>query len=147
MVRTDKAGRGGYEVGYRRPPKATRFVPGVSGNSKGRPKGARGFAAQLMAAFQKKIVVTDNGRTRKLTTFEVVLRRLANDAMRGEPSAIKLWLALAERYLVSSESPVEVRDLVTEDFRILAEYLPDFGGTDGGGSLDGEENEGSAGAL
>jgi len=123
MVRTDKAGRGGYEVGYRRPPKATRFVPGVSGNSKGRPKGARGFAAQLMAAFQKKIVVTDNGRT------------------------LKLWLALAERYLVSSESPVEVRDLVTEDFRILAEYLPDFGGTDGGGSLDGEENEGSAGAL
>jgi hypothetical protein len=108
--------------------------------------GVRSAAAQLMAAFQKKIAVTDNGRTRKLTTFEVVLRRLANDAMRGEASAIKLWLALAERYLISSGSPVEVRDLATEDLRILAEYLPDFGRNDGGGSRDGEEHEGSAGA-
>ena len=29
------------EVGYRRPPKASQFPPGRSGNPKGRPKGAR----------------------------------------------------------------------------------------------------------
>jgi hypothetical protein len=30
-----------YEVGFRRPPVASRFKPGQSGNRKGRPKGAR----------------------------------------------------------------------------------------------------------
>ena len=30
-----------YEVGYRKPPTASQFKPGRSGNPKGRPKGAR----------------------------------------------------------------------------------------------------------
>ena len=30
-----------YEVGYGKPPQATRFQPGKSGNPKGRPKGSR----------------------------------------------------------------------------------------------------------
>jgi hypothetical protein len=33
--------RPGYEVGYGKPPDATRFQPGRSGNPKGRPKGSR----------------------------------------------------------------------------------------------------------
>ena len=35
-----KAG-GDYAVGYGRPPKATQFKPGRSGNPRGRPKGAK----------------------------------------------------------------------------------------------------------
>ena len=31
----------GYEVGYGKPPKATRFKPERSGNPKGRPRGSR----------------------------------------------------------------------------------------------------------
>nr|WP_306262013.1 DUF5681 domain-containing protein [Pararhizobium sp. IMCC21322] len=30
-----------YEVGYAKPPQSSRFKPGMSGNPKGRPKGAR----------------------------------------------------------------------------------------------------------
>jgi hypothetical protein len=33
-----------YEVGYGKPPKASRFAPGQSGNRRGRPKGARNKA-------------------------------------------------------------------------------------------------------
>ena len=32
---------GTYEVGYKKPPKATRFKPGLSGNPKGRPRCAK----------------------------------------------------------------------------------------------------------
>ena len=31
----------GYDVGYGKPPKATRFQPGTSGNPRGRPRGSR----------------------------------------------------------------------------------------------------------
>ena len=34
-----KAPKGDYAVGYARPPKATKFQPGQSGNSTGRPRG------------------------------------------------------------------------------------------------------------
>ena len=33
--------RSGYEVGYAKPPLATRFAPGRSGNPKGRPRGSK----------------------------------------------------------------------------------------------------------
>jgi hypothetical protein len=36
-----------YKVGYGRPPKATQFKPGKSGNPKGRPKGPKSVGAVL----------------------------------------------------------------------------------------------------
>ncbi len=38
-----------YEVGYCRPPLATRFRPGQSGNPRGRPKGSRNLRAVVKA--------------------------------------------------------------------------------------------------
>jgi hypothetical protein len=35
------------KVGYKRPPRHTRFQPGVSGNPRGRQKGVRDFAADV----------------------------------------------------------------------------------------------------
>ena len=87
-----------YAVGYGRPPKATQFAKGESGNPRGRPKGTRTVGAMLQEILRQKIAVTENGRTRRLPALEVILRRLANDAMRSEPRALKLLLALNDRY-------------------------------------------------
>src|ERR1700730_9005195 len=91
-----------YVVGYRRPPKATQFAVGNSGNPKGRPNGSRSVGAVLKDILQQKIAVTENGKTRRIPALEVMLRRLANDAMRSDPNAIRLLLALIDRY---SDSP------------------------------------------
>src|SRR3984893_16408149 len=91
-----------YVVGYRRPPKATQFAAGKSGNPKGRPKGSRSVGAVLKDILQQKIAVTENGKTRRIPALEVMLRRLANDAMRSDPNAIRLLLSLIDRY---SDSP------------------------------------------
>jgi hypothetical protein len=87
-----------YEVGKGRPPQVTRFKPGQSGNPKGRPKGSRNISTVLRDVIRQKVAVTENGKTRRIPALEVMLRRLANDAMRNDPGALKLVLSLVDRY-------------------------------------------------
>ncbi|WP_319797359.1 DUF5681 domain-containing protein [Nitrobacter sp.] len=112
-----------YAVGYRRPPKASQFEKGVSGNPRGRPKGRRTVGALLQEILGQKIAVTENGRTRRLPALEVILRRLVNDAMRSEPRALKLLLALYDRYGESPESDLRLDEILAEDREILASFL------------------------
>jgi hypothetical protein len=112
-----------YTVGYRRPPKATQFTAGKSGNPKGRPKGSRPVGAVLQDIIQQKVSVTESGRTRRIPVLEVMLRRLANDAMRSDQRAIKLVLSLVDRYAESPETARQLREMLAEDAAILAQYL------------------------
>jgi hypothetical protein len=121
-----KSGRpSGAAVGYGRPPKSTQFKPGSSGNPKGRPKGSRPVGSLLQDIIQQKIAVTENGRTRRLPALEIMLRRLANGAMRGEQHALKLLLSLIEHYGASAETKLQLGEMLTEDAEILAQYLHD----------------------
>jgi hypothetical protein len=121
---SDQNGRGPADyVGYQRPPKATQFQIGKSGNPKGRPKGIRTVGALLQEVIQQKIAVTENGKTRRIPALEVMLRRLANDAMRSDPGAVKLLLSLVDRYAESPETALRLGDVLAEDRAILAQYL------------------------
>jgi Family of unknown function (DUF5681) len=110
-------------VGYGRPPKSTQFKKGQSGNPRGRPKGSRPVGAVLQDILGQRIAVTENGKTRRLPALEVMLRRLANDAMRSEPVALKLMLSLFDRYGQSPEAGIRLDEVLAEDKTILANYL------------------------
>jgi len=112
-----------YPVGYGRPPKETRFPAGKSGNPRGRPKGSRTIGAVLRDILQQKIAVTENGKTRRIAALEVMLRRLVNDAMRSDAKAVKLLLALVDRYAETTEARAQLSELLAEDREILAQYL------------------------
>jgi hypothetical protein len=112
-----------YVVGYGRPPKATQFAAGKSGNPKGRPKGSRTVGAILQDILSQKIAVTENGRTRRIPTLEVMFRRLVNDAMRRDAAALKLLLPLIDRYAASPETELRLGELLAEDQAILSQYL------------------------
>src|SRR5262245_1954748 len=114
---------GAYAVGYGRPPQSTRFKPGVSGNPNGKPKGSRPVGAVLQDIIQQKIAVTENGKTRRLPVLEIMLRRLANEAMRGEQRSIKFLLSLLEHYGDSSQTTLQLSEMLAEDAEILTEYL------------------------
>ena len=43
--------------GYKRPPKATRFKAGASGNPRGRPKGSHNLKTDLTKLLKKRVTV------------------------------------------------------------------------------------------
>jgi hypothetical protein len=112
-----------YKVGYRHPPKATQFPRGTSGNPKGRPKGSRSVGAVLRDILKQRVAVNENGKTRRLPALEVMLRRLANDAMRNDKTSLKFMLALVDRYGQSPETELQVDELLAEDQAILDKFL------------------------
>ena len=79
----------------RRPPAATQFKPGRSGNPSGRPKGSRNLSTVLRLELAKRVTVTENGRTRQPTKLELVVQRLAHDSIKGQPKSLELLLKLA----------------------------------------------------
>jgi hypothetical protein len=111
-----------YEIGYRRPPVATQFQKGQSGNKKGRPKGSRPVSAVLQGILQQKLAVSENGKTRRYTYLEVMLRRLAGDAMRSDPAALKLILSLCDRYGETAETELRLDEIPEEDRAILERF-------------------------
>jgi len=81
-----------YEVGYRRPPKATRFQPGQSGNRKGRPKGAQNLATLIQQELQAKITINENGKRRTITKAAGISKQLVNKNLAGNFKHIELLL-------------------------------------------------------
>lgn len=82
-----------YEVGYGKPPVASRFEPGHSGNPRGRPKGARNRMPALNEERLKAIILEEAYRTIKVSEgqrqvtipmVKAVVRALAVNAARGQ---------------------------------------------------------------
>jgi hypothetical protein len=85
---------GDYEVGYGRPPKATQFRKGQSGNPRGRPRAKKSVGSMLEEVFFRKIPITENGKRREVTMVEAILRQLANGAVKGDMRHIDRVLKL-----------------------------------------------------
>ena len=83
-----------YEVGYRRPPIATRFKKGQSGNPKGRPKGSLNLDSALERELNQRVTVKEHGQTRTITKFEACIKQLVNKAASGEAKAIQFLIHL-----------------------------------------------------
>jgi hypothetical protein len=86
-----------YEVGYKRPPKSTRFTKGQSGNARGRPKGSKNFATVLYAELNARISVTENGVRKTISKREATVKQVVNKAAAGNLPAVKMLLD-QERY-------------------------------------------------
>ena len=135
---TKRRGSGNYKVGYCRPPKEHQFQPGTSGHKGGRPrKGSPGpFADIVREDLATTIVVTENGRQRRITKREAIATTLVNMALTGTPSerlrASKLLLDMG----YFEPSPAELRldrdaarkfiERLAEEARRTEEWQQDF---------------------
>jgi len=85
---------GDYEVGFKKPPKATRFPKGQSGNPHGRPKGKKNMANILLAAANELVTINENGRSKQVTKFEAACKQTLNKSASGDLNAIRLLMQL-----------------------------------------------------
>ena len=122
MTKTPGSKPNDYEVGYRRPPMASQFQLGTSGNPRGRRKGSRSVGAILNGIMSQKVTVSEGGRTRRVSRLEVMLLRLANDAARGDARVTKLLLELKDRYGQPIDGGGQSEELSSDDLKILAAY-------------------------
>jgi hypothetical protein len=90
---------GNYEVGYRKPPRHTRFKSGQSGNPRGRPKTEKSLGAALNDALKAKVKLRGNGKERSVSSLDAYFSRVVVDALQGKASAQRLLAALMERFL------------------------------------------------
>jgi Family of unknown function (DUF5681) len=81
-------------VGNCRPPRATRFRPGQSGNPRGRPNRARIVSTLVARAFDETVEAKENGRVRRITKLEAALTQLVNHAASGDLRATQIALSL-----------------------------------------------------
>lgn len=107
-----------YEVGYRRPPKASQFKPGNQAARKGggRPKGRKNTATIVKEIVNYRVEVTlPDGRRKKMTVWEASLWKLAAKSANGDSKAWAEFNRIAELYGIAVPAPPPVVDLVTED--------------------------------
>src|SRR5262245_34288569 len=102
--RSDRIPTDGESVGYGRPPKATRFKPGLSGNPKGRPKGSRNVHSELMELLLDKVAVTDGDRRRYVTRLTAVFLTQWHRAVKGDERATQALISFAKTLGVFEKS-------------------------------------------
>jgi hypothetical protein len=83
------------EVGYRSPPKATRFRKGQSGNPAGRPRG-RHREAPYEPVLGQMVTIREGGTTRRGTAAEAFLLKLTKSGLEGDSAAARDILDVIE---------------------------------------------------
>jgi hypothetical protein len=114
-----------YKVGYKKPPLHTRFQKGQSGNPRGRPKGSKNFSTLLAEALNEAVVVTEDGRRRRISKRELGLKQLANKFAMAEAQATKmlLGLMLERERLAAAAAPAERPSFSAADEKVIANLL------------------------
>jgi hypothetical protein len=120
---------GDYLVGYGRPPTATRFRPGQSGNPKGRPKGRLNLGTEFNKELNRVITVREGGRSRRLKKGAAWLVKTINGALSGDARAnvtlagLLRTFGLVQQPQESEEPALDLKKLSDEDLAELERIL------------------------
>ncbi len=111
-----------YAVGYKKPPKATQFKPGKSGNPIGRKTGSKNFKTELEEELLEKITIKESGKPKKIPKQRAMLKALMAKAIQGDVKAANVVLNMVLK-LVPEAKVTELEENLSEaDIDILNEF-------------------------
>jgi hypothetical protein len=120
-----------YEVGYKKPPVATRFKKGQSGNPSGKPKKISQELDPgkiLQAIDNEEMVVEIDGKIIRMPKVEIHFRQLFNKATRGNPKEARLIAKMAAKYFgPEAEAPPGTQFIIVPD-KIISQVENQTGG-------------------
>ena len=111
------------KVGYGKPPKANQFKKGKSGNPKGRPKGSLNLATDLTFELREQITVREDGRARRVSKQQALLKSLVAKALQGDVRATAAVLALYAR-IINEEPEDQNQGVDAQELEILRRFAP-----------------------
>jgi Family of unknown function (DUF5681) len=109
-----------YEIGYKKPPVATRFKKGNRANPRGRPRGSKDLATLLERALDAAADADAGAKPGRLTKRELVVARLVERSAGADLAATKLLFELLRRTDAAAVArPSESDDFAPEDEKVL----------------------------
>ena len=116
-----------YDVGYRKPPRHSRFAKGQSGNPRGRPPGAKNLKTLLSEALNETVIVSENGGRRKVTKRQAIITQLVNRSATADFRAIKILLDIVRDIERQTEPTTpETADFSEADEKVLEQIRARF---------------------
>lgn len=90
---------GNYPVGYKKPPKHTRFKKGQSGNLRGRPKETddKSFFELISDISKQGVSVKQGENTKVMQIREAVIHALVAQSLKGNVAASRIVCQLLEK--------------------------------------------------
>jgi hypothetical protein len=101
-------------VGYRRPPEATRFKKGQSGNPSGRPRKSPSIQALVERELDQTVAHKMDGKSILLTKRELVAKAVVSNMLQGNMRTIDWFEAQAAKHPESLTLPEDVLSMLED---------------------------------
>jgi hypothetical protein len=111
-----------YDVGFKKPPRHTRFKKGQSGNPRGKAKGRKNLKTELLEELGERVIVSENGRHRALPKQTVIVKRMVADAVQGDAKARDQLLRLIGQIDAVEGGRQSSSPAAAEDAEIMARF-------------------------
>ena len=123
-----RAAKADYGVGFGKTPVGSRFKPGESGRSRGRPKGSRSLKTDILEVADMEIQVTTPRGVQTKSLQHAIVLNMGVQAAKGDVRAAQAFIRLLE--LTAPErvrEQGEVARLDPQERAVLDELLGDLG--------------------
>ena len=81
-------------MGYGKPLRGAGFKKGQSANLRGRPPNSKNLTTLLNDTLNEPLTITEDGRRRKITKREALIKQLVNKSASADPRSLKILLDL-----------------------------------------------------
>lgn len=114
-----------YEVGYKKPPKVSRFKKGRSGNPQGRPKGSKNLVTLFNEELDKTVIIQENGKKIHVTKREALVKRVVHAALNGDSKSTSALISMDQSRQAEEPEIAELSETDIEQYRLLQQRILD----------------------